>query len=88
MITTGAAPAAAVMIENIKNNPGQAAKQAGLAVAISKLPPSISGFVLAGMKGKTTMQQMAQTQYYSNIKNAVSAQNHWNQMAEDGNGTE
>lgn len=84
MITTGAAPAAAIMMEQIKNHPGLAAAQAGM--GIMQLPPTLSCLVLSGLSKDTAAGDLAQKQYDSNVKSAVSAQNHWNQMAGDGDG--
>lgn len=95
MVTTGATPAVAVMIENIKNHPkqtmaqaGSKVAQAGLVKALSKLSPSLSGFAMAGIQGQTAIKDIVQKQYYSNIRGAISAQNHLNQRGEETDGKE
>lgn len=87
MITTGAAPGAAIMKEELKNHPEKLWKLAGTVAAVMKLPPSLSSLILSGMDNREAIEGMVQKRYFSNIKRAVCAQNHWKQVEQE-DGTE
>lgn len=87
MVTTGAAPMAAVIKEELKNHPEKAMQMGITGAALGALSSPMSSLVLAGLQNKTAIQQMAQNQYFSNIEAAVRAKRSLNQM-EDANGNE
>ncbi len=87
MVTTGAAPVAAVIKEELKNHPEKAMQMGITGVGLSLISSPISSLVLANLQNKAAIQDMAQSQYFSNIEAAVSAQRNLNQMG-DINGNE
>ena len=87
MVTTGAAPMAAVMKEELKNHPEKAAQMGLTGSALSMLSTPLSQLAVAGLQNKKAMQGMVQSQYFSTIESAVSAQRSWAQMR-DSNGNE
>lgn len=86
MVTTGAAPMAAVMKEELKNHPEKAVQMGLTGAALSMLPTPLSQLA-AGLQNKKAMQEMVQSQYFLTIESAVSAQRSWEQMR-DTNGNE
>ena len=86
MVTTGAAPMAAVMKEELKNHPERAVQMGLTGSALSMLSTPLSQLA-AGLQNKKAMQGMVQSQYFSTIESAVSAQRSWEQMR-DSNGNE
>ena len=87
MVTTGAAPMAAVMKEELKNHPERAVQMGMTGSALSMLSTPLSQLAVAGLQNKKAMQGMVQSQYFSTIESAVSAQRSWEQMR-DSNGNE
>ena len=87
MVTTGAAPMAAVMKEELKNYPERAVQMGLTGSALSMLSTPLSQLAVAGLQNKKAMQGMVQSQYFSTIESAVSAQRSWEQMR-DSNGNE
>lgn len=87
MVTTGAAPTAAVIKEELKNHPEKAMQMGITGAALGVLSSPLSSPVLAGIQNKTAIQQTVQSQYFSNIEAAVRAQRSLNQM-EDTKGNE
>ncbi len=87
MVTTGAAPMAAVMKEELKNHPERAVQMGLTGSALSMLSTPLSQLAAAGLQNKKAMQGMVQSQYFSTIESAVSAQRSWEQMR-DTNGNE
>ena len=87
MVTTGAAPTAAVIKEELKNHPEKAMQMGITGAALGALSTPLSSLVLAGVQNRTAIQQTAQRQYFSNIEAAVRIQRSLNQM-EDANGNE
>ena len=87
MVTTGAAPMAAVMKEELKNHPERAVQMGLTGSALSMLSTPLSQLAVAGLQNKKAMQGMVQSQYFSTIESAVSAQRSWAQMR-DSNGNE
>lgn len=87
MVTTGAAPTAAVIKEELKNHPEKAVQMGITGAALGALSSPLSSLVLAGVQNRTAIQQTVQSQYFSNIEAAVRVQRSLNQM-EDANGNE
>ncbi len=86
MVTTGAAPMIAIMKEELKNHPEKLLNMGTTAAALGVLSKPLSGLALAALQNKVAIQGMVQSQYFSNIESAVSAQRSWNQMGDtDGN---
>lgn len=81
MVTTGAAPIAAVLKAELESHPEKAMKLGGMALALSMVPGSLSGLIMAGAQDqdKTAIQNMVQKQYYANIQSAVHAKRCWEQ---------
>ena len=87
MVTTGAAPMAAGGGGGVKNHPERAVQMGLTGSALSMLSTPLSQLAAAGLQNKKAMQGMVQSQYFSTIESAVSAQRSWEQMR-DSNGNE